>query len=82
MVLEIDFLIYQLIFLISALIASPFSVAASYQRNPANKSKGKLVTLADFLEFAKQKKFAGILIDIRVSFLIIIVDLILRSQNL
>ncbi|GFY91329.1 SHV3-like 4 [Actinidia rufa] len=47
------------------LIASPFSVATGFQRNPENKSKGKFVTLADFLEFAKQKKVSGILISIQ-----------------
>ncbi|KAI8535539.1 hypothetical protein RHMOL_Rhmol10G0181900 [Rhododendron molle] len=47
------------------LIASPFSNAAGMVRNPANKSKGKFVTLEDFLEFSKQKKVLGILIDIQ-----------------
>lgn len=53
-------------YLHSALIASPFSNGPDMLRNPANKSKGKLVTLADFLEFSQQKKVLGILISIKV----------------
>ncbi|XP_020202161.1 glycerophosphodiester phosphodiesterase GDPDL7 [Cajanus cajan] len=34
-------------------------------RNPANKSSGKFVTLAEFLEIAKTKAATGILIDIQ-----------------
>lgn len=65
----------------SALIASPFSNAAGMVRNPANKSKGKFVTLEDFLEFSKQKNVLGILINIQVIFLFIIMDLLHRLEN-
>lgn len=68
-------------YLRSALIASPFSNDAGMLRNPANKSKGKFVTLADFLEFSKQEKVLGILIDIQVRFLFIIMDLMHRLGN-
>ncbi|KAK9275627.1 hypothetical protein L1049_022894 [Liquidambar formosana] len=34
------------------------------QRNPANKSKGKFMTLSEFLEFAKAKAVTGVLINI------------------
>ncbi|KAH7859564.1 hypothetical protein Vadar_002629 [Vaccinium darrowii] len=50
---------------IKSLIASPFSNGPDMLRNPANKSKGKLVTLADFLEFSQQEKVLGILISIK-----------------
>lgn len=37
-------------------------------RNPKNKNKGKFVTLASFLELAKANKTGGVLINIQVSF--------------
>ncbi|GAV79984.1 GDPD domain-containing protein [Cephalotus follicularis] len=43
---------------------SPFGTNAGMQRNPANKNAGKLMTLAEFLEFAKTKAVSGILINI------------------
>lgn len=46
-------------------MASPF-MNNSMLRNPANKNAGKLLTLAEFLEFAKAKVVIGILINIEV----------------
>ncbi|KAL6986832.1 hypothetical protein U1Q18_042764 [Sarracenia purpurea var. burkii] len=46
-------------------IANPFSNGAGLLRNPANKNKGKFITLVEFLEFSKQKKLPGILINIQ-----------------
>ncbi|XP_021276265.1 glycerophosphodiester phosphodiesterase GDPDL7 isoform X2 [Herrania umbratica] len=45
-------------------IVSPFGQNAGYQRNPEAQNKGKFMTLADFLEFAKAKAVSGILINI------------------
>ncbi|KAK9947372.1 hypothetical protein M0R45_003001 [Rubus argutus] len=45
-------------------LQSPFGTKESVYRNPANKDAGKLVTLNEFLEFAKQKTTTGILINI------------------
>lgn len=36
-------------------------------RNPANKDKGKFLTLAEFLDFAKAKAVTGVLINVLVS---------------
>ncbi|KAJ8768245.1 hypothetical protein K2173_021185 [Erythroxylum novogranatense] len=44
-------------------LTSPYG-ASGLPRNPANKSKGKFVTLAEFLEFAKAKAVSGVLINI------------------
>ncbi|CAK9183304.1 unnamed protein product [Ilex paraguariensis] len=44
-------------------ITSP-DVQSSLQRNPANKNKGKFVTLSEFLELAKTKAVTGVLINI------------------
>lgn len=46
-------------------MVSPF-MNNSMLRNPANKNAGKLVTLSEFLEFAKAKAVMGILINIEV----------------
>ncbi|KAJ6863371.1 hypothetical protein NC652_040046 [Populus alba x Populus x berolinensis] len=45
-------------------LTSPFENNGGLPRNPANKSKGKLLTLAEFLELAKVKAVTGILINI------------------
>ncbi|KAL7230969.1 hypothetical protein ACSBR2_009277 [Camellia fascicularis] len=47
------------------LIASPFATNEGMNRNPAYKSKGKFITLAEFLELSKEKKVFGILIGIK-----------------
>ncbi|KAK3032359.1 hypothetical protein RJ639_035410, partial [Escallonia herrerae] len=44
-------------------LVSPFS-NSSLLRNPANKNKGKFVTLSEFLELAKTKATTGVLINI------------------
>jgi len=36
-------------------------------RNPAYKEKGKFLTLAEFLDFAKAKAIRGVLINLQVS---------------
>ncbi|XP_052197325.1 glycerophosphodiester phosphodiesterase GDPDL7-like [Diospyros lotus] len=46
-------------------ISSPLPDSTSFPRNPANRNKGKLITLAEFLEFAKQQKVHGVLVTIR-----------------
>ncbi|KAL3566889.1 hypothetical protein D5086_032304 [Populus alba] len=45
-------------------LTSPFENNGGLPRNPANKSKGKFLTLAEFLELAKVKAVTGILINI------------------
>ncbi|KAL9339559.1 hypothetical protein Peur_068574 [Populus x canadensis] len=45
-------------------LTSPFENKGGLPRNPANKSKGKFLTLAEFLELAKVKAVTGILINI------------------
>ncbi|KAK3435657.1 hypothetical protein EUGRSUZ_C00368 [Eucalyptus grandis] len=45
-------------------LVSPFGSDAGFQRNPANKNKGKFVTLSEFLELAKSKAVSGVLINI------------------
>ncbi|XP_061990534.1 glycerophosphodiester phosphodiesterase GDPDL7-like isoform X1 [Rosa rugosa] len=45
-------------------LQSPHGPQGDLYRNPANKDAGKLVTLNEFLEFAKKKATTGILIDI------------------
>ncbi|TQD82884.1 hypothetical protein C1H46_031548 [Malus baccata] len=47
-----------------AQIQSPYGTKEKIVRNPANKDAGKLVTLKEFLEFAKQNAATGILINI------------------
>ncbi|CAK9168825.1 unnamed protein product [Ilex paraguariensis] len=44
-------------------ITSP-DIDTSLQRNPANRNKGKFVTLSEFLEIAKSKGITGVLINI------------------
>ncbi|PON51630.1 Glycerophosphoryl diester phosphodiesterase [Trema orientale] len=44
-------------------IVSPFG-NSSILRNPANKNKGKFLTLLEFLDFAKAKAVSGVLINI------------------
>ncbi|KAL6221568.1 hypothetical protein ACLB2K_004964 [Fragaria x ananassa] len=46
-------------------LKSPFGNSQGLYRNPANKDAGKLVTLTEFLELAKNKATTGILINIR-----------------
>ncbi|PRQ54810.1 putative glycerophosphodiester phosphodiesterase [Rosa chinensis] len=46
-------------------LQSPYGTKENVYRNPANKDAGKLVTLNEFLEFAKEKATSGILIDIQ-----------------
>lgn len=53
-----------MIFRFSAQIESPFEAVTP--RNPANKNAGKLMTLTEFLEFAKTKAVHGVLISIQV----------------
>ncbi|KAM1061465.1 hypothetical protein ACFX2A_026489 [Malus domestica] len=43
---------------------SPYGTKEKIVRNPANKDAGKLVTLNEFLEFAKKNAVTGILINI------------------
>ncbi|KAJ6994145.1 glycerophosphodiester phosphodiesterase GDPDL6 [Populus alba] len=45
-------------------LTSPFENKGGLPRNPANKNKGKFLTLAEFLELAKVKAVTGILINI------------------
>ncbi|XP_039156486.1 glycerophosphodiester phosphodiesterase GDPDL6 [Eucalyptus grandis] len=45
-------------------LVSPFGSDAGFQRDPANKNKGKFVTLSEFLELAKSKAVSGVLINI------------------
>ncbi|KAF8033781.1 hypothetical protein BT93_C0134 [Corymbia citriodora subsp. variegata] len=45
-------------------LVSPFGSDAAFQRDPANKNKGKFVTLSEFLELAKSKAVSGVLINI------------------
>ncbi|KAJ6759152.1 GLYCEROPHOSPHODIESTER PHOSPHODIESTERASE GDPDL6-RELATED [Salix koriyanagi] len=45
-------------------LTSPFENKGGLPRNPANKDKGKFLTLPEFLEFAKVKAVTGILINI------------------
>ncbi|KAM0974271.1 hypothetical protein ACFX2C_017475 [Malus domestica] len=45
-------------------IQSPYGTKEKIVRNPANKDAGKLVTLKEFLEFAKKNAATGILINI------------------
>ncbi|XP_011017989.1 PREDICTED: glycerophosphodiester phosphodiesterase GDPDL6-like [Populus euphratica] len=49
---------------LQAQLTSPFESKGGLPRNPANKSKGKFLTLAEFLELAKVKAVTGILINI------------------
>ncbi|KAJ6746182.1 GLYCEROPHOSPHORYL DIESTER PHOSPHODIESTERASE [Salix koriyanagi] len=48
-------------------LTSPFENKGGLPRNPANKNKGKFLTLAEFLELARVKAVTGILINIEVS---------------
>jgi hypothetical protein len=48
-------------------LTSPFENKGGLPRNPANKNKGKFLTLAEFLELAKVKAVTGILINREVS---------------
>ncbi|KAJ4845616.1 hypothetical protein Tsubulata_005752 [Turnera subulata] len=48
------------------LFFDPFGRDSQIPRNPANKNKGKFVTLAEFLEFAKAKAVTGVLINIEL----------------
>lgn len=50
-------------FLVSAHIVKN----GDFQRNPANKSSGKLITLQEFLKLAKTKAVPGVLVNIQVS---------------
>ena len=50
-----------------AQILSPFLAKGGFQRNPSNKNAGKFMTLADFLEFSKEKAVTGVLINIEAS---------------
>lgn len=43
---------------------------ADLKRNPAYKNQGKFFTLSNFLDFAKGKSVAGILINIQVTSLV------------
>lgn len=54
----------------AAQLLSPYD--APLNRSPANKNKGKLVNLAEFLELAKQKAVTGVSIDIEVRYLFIV----------
>ncbi|KAF9680674.1 hypothetical protein SADUNF_Sadunf06G0146200 [Salix dunnii] len=45
-------------------LTSPFENKGGLPRNPANKNKGKFLTLAEFLELARVKAVTGILINI------------------
>ncbi|XP_011033465.1 PREDICTED: glycerophosphodiester phosphodiesterase GDPDL6-like [Populus euphratica] len=45
-------------------LTSPFENKGGLPRNPANKNKGKFLSLAEFLELAKVKAVTGILINI------------------
>ncbi|KAI6682437.1 hypothetical protein NL676_036318 [Syzygium grande] len=45
-------------------LVSPFGSDPGFQRDPANKNKGKFVTLSEFLELAKSKAVSGVLINI------------------
>lgn len=54
---------------IPAQLLSPYE--APLNRNPSNKNKGKIVTLPEFLELAKQRAVPGILINIEVRSLLI-----------
>ncbi|RDX96288.1 Glycerophosphodiester phosphodiesterase GDPDL7, partial [Mucuna pruriens] len=47
-------------------IVSPLGLGTDdFQRNPANKTSGKIVTLSEFLELAKTKAVSGILVNIK-----------------
>ncbi|CAN7114813.1 unnamed protein product [Brassica rapa subsp. narinosa] len=48
-------------------ILSPFLAKGGFQRNPSNKNAGKFMTLADFLEFSKEKAVTGVLINIEAN---------------
>jgi len=50
-------------FLVSAHIVKN----GDFQRNPANKTSGKMVSLQEFLEIAKTKDVPGVLVNIQVS---------------
>ncbi|XP_030546737.1 glycerophosphodiester phosphodiesterase GDPDL6-like [Rhodamnia argentea] len=45
-------------------LVSPFGSDVGFLRDPANKNKGKFVTLSEFLELAKSKAVSGVLINI------------------
>ncbi|KAF8400543.1 hypothetical protein HHK36_013842 [Tetracentron sinense] len=45
-------------------LTSPVQSDNPLPRNPANKNKGKFITLSEFLDFAKEKAVTGILINI------------------
>ncbi|KAJ6743024.1 GLYCEROPHOSPHODIESTER PHOSPHODIESTERASE GDPDL6-RELATED [Salix viminalis] len=45
-------------------LTSPFENKGGLPRNPANKNRGKFLTLAEFLELARVKAVTGILINI------------------
>ncbi|XP_022133140.1 glycerophosphodiester phosphodiesterase GDPDL6-like [Momordica charantia] len=46
-------------------ITNPFMATSGIQRNPAFKNKGKFFTLSQFLDFAKAKAVAGVMINIQ-----------------
>jgi len=57
------------LFCSSAQLVSPLQPQESIAlpRNPAYKEKGKFLTLAEFLDFAKAKAAPGVLINIQVN---------------